>query len=310
MKSSLRLALLPLLLAAAPLSAAGKLDVVSLTTVLADIARNVGADNVVVTNIIQPGIDPHTFEPSVGDIRKISEAELVLASGLGFESFLSKLETSVGGGPVFLVVGKSITPIMTSAEDAHDADHHEEHHHAAGHAPDGKIPDPHWWHSIDNAIIATGLIRDAFSKADPDHAAQYAANAAGYVARLRDLEKWANLEIAKLPRDRRILVTSHDALGYFARDYGFELHPVEGISTSDQPSSKKVRALIDEIQAGGVKAIFAENIENPKVLEEITRETGAKLGGTLYADGLGATEAGTYESMMRHNVETIVAALQ
>ncbi len=305
MRISLRLAVLPALLAMAPLSAAHQLIVVSLSTVLADIARNVGGDAVTVSSIIPPGIDPHTFEPSVRDIRQISEAKIVLASGLGFESFLSKLETSVGSGPTFLVVGKAITPIMTNAEDGHGADRH-----AAQPGADGKIPDPHWWHSIDNAIIATGVLRDAFSKADPAHVAEYAANAATYTARLRALAKWMNLEIAKLPRDRRILVTSHDALGYFARDYGFEIHPVAGISTSDQPSSKKVRALIDEIEANGVKAIFAEHIENPKVLEEITRETGAKLGGALYADGLGATEASTYETMMRHNVETIVAALQ
>jgi zinc/manganese transport system substrate-binding protein len=107
-----------------------------------------------------------------------------------------------------------------------------------------------------------------------------------------------------------VLVTSHDALGYFAKDYGFEILSVQGISTSDQPSSQKVRDLIGRIQEQGVKAIFAESIENPKVLGQITAETGAKMGGVIYADGLGSGDAGTYEGMMRHNVTTIVEALK
>ena len=115
------------------------------------------------------------------------------------------------------------------------------------------------------------------------------------------------VEVASLST---VLVTSHDALGYFARDYGFEIHPVRGISTSEQPSSQKVRARIEDIKGQGIKAIFAENIENPKVLEQITKKTGAKPGGTLYADGLGTGPTGTYEGMMRHNVSAIVKSLQ
>jgi zinc/manganese transport system substrate-binding protein len=135
-------------------------------------------------------------------------------------------------------------------------------------------------------------------------------NAAALEARLEDLGKWVRLQIVQLPKKNRVLVTSHDALGYFAKDYGFEILPVQGISTSDQPSSQKVRDLIGRIQERGVKAIFAESIENPKVLGQITAETGAKLGGVIYADGLGSGETGTYEGMMRHNVTTIVEALK
>jgi zinc/manganese transport system substrate-binding protein len=163
---------------------------------------------------------------------------------------------------------------------------------------------------VANAKIATNVIRDAFISADPENKAVYQANAKAYQSKLDALAKWIRLEVAKLPKDKRVLVTSHDALGYFAKDYSFEIHPVQGVSTKDQPSSQKVRALIDDIKKEQVKAIFAENIENPKILAEITRETGAKLGGSLYADGLGAEEANTYESMMRHNVTTIVGALQ
>jgi zinc/manganese transport system substrate-binding protein len=145
---------------------------------------------------------------------------------------------------------------------------------------------------------------------DPDGRSDFQANAKAFQDKLKGLAKWTRLQLAGLPKSQRILVTSHDALGYFARDYGFQVLPVQGISTSDQPSSQKVRNLIKEIKSLGVKAIFAENIENPKVLQQITVETGANLGGMLYADGLGIGDAGTYIGMMRSNVTTIVGALQ
>lgn len=282
----------------------GGLPVASLSTVLTDVAKNVGGDKITVAEVVKPGIDPHDFQPSPGDIKALSKARIVLASGLGFESYLEKLRAAVGSSPVFVVVGEKISPIMVDEGD-HD---HEGHDH--GHSHDGKVADPHWWHSIANVKIATRVIRDAFVAADPANQAVFEANAKAYLARLDELAKWTKLQVARLPKKNRVLVTSHDALGYFARDYGFEIHPVEGISTGEQPSSKRVRALIQEIKTEGVKAIFAENVENPKVLGEITKETGAVPGGTLYADGLGATEANTYEAMMRHNVETIVKGLE
>jgi len=303
----MKFAIAALLLAATSMARAdGELAVASLSTVLADVAKNVGGEKVTITEIVKPGIDPHDFQPSPGDIKALSNAKVVLASGLGFESYLDKLRNSVGNGPTFVIVGDKITPIMlTESEDDHD---HAGHDHS--HGKDGHIADPHWWHSIANVKIATRVIRDAFISADPADKALFEANAKAYLAKLDELAKWTKIQIARLPKDRRVLVTSHDALGYFARDYGFEIHPVEGVTPSDQPSSKRVRELIKEIKNEGVKAIFAENIENPKVIGEITKETGAVSGGTLYADGLGSTEANTYESMMRHNVQTIVSGLQ
>ncbi len=284
------------------------LPVASFSTVLTDLAADIGGEHVAVTNVVPAGTDPHTFEPTVRDVRTVSDSRIVLVSGLGFESYLAKLEKSVGSGPTFVVVGEAIKPLMTDPEPDEGHDHGHSHSHATGDG--GKIADPHWWHSVPNAIIATGVIRDAFIAADPENADDYRNNAAALTTRLEALAKWAQLELAKIPRDRRVLVTSHDALGYFARDHGFEIRAVQGITTRDQPSSKKVRGLIDAIKTDGVKAIFAENIENPKILEEITRETGAQLGGTLYTDGLGTGETSTYEGMMRHNVTAIVEALQ
>jgi zinc/manganese transport system substrate-binding protein len=305
----MRFAFIVFLSAGMVLARAGdKLPVASLSTVLTDIAQNVGGDRVTITNIIKPGVDPHDFQPSPGDIKTLSNARVILASGLGFESYLDKLRASVGAGPVFVVAGEAMKPLMVDED--HEGHEGHDHGHSHSHGAGGKMADPHWWHSIANAKTATRVIRDAFIAADPADKAVFEANAKAYLAKLDDLAKWAKIQIARLPKDRRVLVTSHDALGYFARDYGFEIHPVAGISTGDQPSSKKVRELIGDIKAEGVKAIFAENIENPKVLGEITKETGAKLGGTLYADGLGATEANTYEAMMRYNVQAIVGALE
>lgn len=297
--------ILALVLLAGVSLARAEVQIASLSTVLSDLAENVGGDKVRVTSIVKPGMDPHDFDPAPGDLKAISRAQIVLASGLGFEAYLGKLRKAAGDGPVFVVVGESLKPIMV--EEEHDHDHGHDH----AHGEHGPVPDPHWWHSIANMKIAAKVVRDALIAADPQNKNIFTANTRTYLASLDALAKWARLAVAKLPASRRILVTSHDALGYFARDYGFEIHPVQGISTADQPSSKKIRDLIGDIQAHGVKAIFAENIENPKVLAEITKETGAALGGTLYADGLGDTaETKTYEGMMRHNVQTIVNALQ
>ncbi len=280
-----------------PWAAWAEVKVASLSTVLSDVAKNVGGDRVAITTLIRPGADPHLFEPSPADVKAAREAQLVLASGLGLEAYLPKLRAATGNGPRFVIVGDAIKPLK--AESSHD--HHD-------HGEDE--PDPHWWHSIANVRTATRVIRDALVQAAPEDRAVFQENARRYLEKLDVLQRWAEVQIATLPRDRRVLVTSHDALCYFAHDYHFTIHPVQGISTADEPSSKAVRQLIAKIRAAGVKAIFAENIENPKILTEITRETGAKIGGTLYADGLGETEANTYESMMRHNVSTITGALR
>jgi zinc/manganese transport system substrate-binding protein len=278
------------------------IKVATLSSVLADIARNVGGDRVEVLEIVKPGTDPHLFDPSPGDIKKISTARIVLASGLGFETYLDKLRSSVGKVE-FVVAGDVVKPILSEAKDECQDGHH---HHSHG----DKVTDPHWWHSISNVELVTRRIRDAFIAADPEGRSNYEANYKAYDAKLAVLSKWVRLQLARLPKNKRILVTSHDALGYFAKDHGFEVLPVQGISTSDQPSSQKVRNLIQQIKDNQVKAIFAENIENPKVLQQITKETGAKIGGTLYADGLGHGVASTYDGMVRANVTAIVEALK
>jgi zinc/manganese transport system substrate-binding protein len=268
-----------------------ELKVASLSTITTEIAENVGGAAVKVVPIIRAGTDPHDFQPSPSDIRAIEEADLVLLTGKGLEGYLTKLEEAVGSKAKFVDVGRSI-PSLTLEEEGR------------------MVEDPHWWQSIENMKRATNVVRKQFVEADPANKATYDKNAAAYLAELTELQKWARQEVAKLPRDKRKLVTSHDAFQYFARDYGFTIYAIEGVSTDDQPSSKKVIDLINTIRDQKVKAVFFESVANPKVVGEITKETGAKLGGELYADGLGEKEASTYSGMIRHNITSIVGNLK
>jgi ABC-type Zn uptake system ZnuABC Zn-binding protein ZnuA len=257
-------------------------------------AHQVGGDHVKVVALVKAGMDPHDYQPQPEDLGSVSDSQLILATGKHLENYLPKLSQSTGGKAAILQVGDAFPSLKITGEDA---------------AKTGGL-DPHWWHSIANMKVAVRTVRDEFIKLDPADKSDFASNAAATLAKLDALNQWARVEISKLPKDKRKLVTSHDAFQYFARDYGFTIYPIEGVTTEDQPSSKKIGALIDTIKARHVKAIFFENIENPKVIQEITKETGAKVGGELYADGLGTGPESTYDGMFRHNVSTIVAALQ
>ena len=288
------LSLLTLLALTLSSFADGKLRVSSFSTILTELAQQVGGDRVAVTAHVKPGVDPHEYEPKPADLKAVGEAQVILLSAKHMEGYVGKLKESTGTKGALIEVGDGFASLKMKAEDD----------------PNKVVEDPHWWHSITNMGKAVKVVRDALSRASPADAAIFTDNAAKYLGRLGALQKWAKTELAKLPRDQRKLVTSHDAFQYFAKENGFTIYAIEGLSSADQPSSKKVGDIIATIKAQGVKAIFAEKIENPKVLKEITRESGARLGGELYADGLGEGEAATYEGMYKHNVETIVRALQ
>ncbi|MDB6171094.1 MAG: troA [Chthoniobacteraceae bacterium] len=254
----------------------------------------VGGGRVEVTGHVKPGIDPHEFEPKPADLKIVSMAQLILLSAKHMEGYVGKLEESTGTKAAVVEVGNGFASLEMKDEEN----------------PARKVEDPHWWHSISSVQKAVRIVRDELIKVSPADKAAFTANAAAYVAKLDALLRWAKVEVAKLPRDKRVLVTSHDAFQYFAKEHGFTIYAIEGVSSEDQPSSKKVAGIISLIKTQKVKAIFAETIENPKVLTEITRETGAVLGGELYADGLGEGDAATYEGMYRHNVSIIVDALK
>ena len=284
-------------LLAGSLTAAERIRVSSFSTILTEVAHQIGGDRVDVTAHVKPGIDPHEFEPKPADLKTVGSSQLVLLSAKHMEGYVSKLREATGGKGNFLEVGDNFASLKMAADHEHEGHAHSE-------------EDPHWWHSIGNVQRAAKIVRDALAKISPEDAGAFKANAEKYLATLDALQKWTKAKLAELPRNKRKLVTSHDAFQYFAKENGFTIYAIEGLSSSDQPSSKRVADLIKAVKEQGVKAVFAESIENPKVLKEITRETGAVIGGELYADGLGEGDAATFEGMYKHNVSTIVDALK
>ncbi|MBV8970137.1 MAG: zinc ABC transporter substrate-binding protein [Verrucomicrobia bacterium] len=278
---------------------ADTLQIASFSTILTEIAQQVGGTHVTVAGLVKPGQDPHEYQPTPADLEQAASAKLILLSGKLLEHYLEKVQQATGGKAEALAVGDSLPTLKMKAEEDDSSK-------SAG----GMIEDPHWWNSIANVERATDIVRDEFVKLDPANKADYETNARAYQEKLKTLADWAKRKIADLPRDKRKLVTSHDAFQYFARDYGFHIYAIEGVSTETEPSNRHVAELIEQIKKQGVKAIFLESTLNPKVSSEITKETGAKIGGTLYADGLGDGDGATYDGMVRHNVTTIVNALK
>jgi len=284
-------------------NAAETLKIASFSTVLTEVVQKVGANHVNVAGLVKPGQDPHEYQPTPSDLTQAADAKLILLSGKHLEHYLDKVQQATGEKAESLAVGDDLPTLKMKADP-------DEPQAKAEADQNGMIDDPHWWNSVANVEKATIIVRDALIKLDPDDRADYEKNARGYLAKLEALDSWAKRQVAELPRDKRKLVTSHDAFQYLAKDYGFKIYAIEGVSTETEPSNRHVAELIDDIKSQQVKAIFLESSLNPKVSREITRETGAKIGGTLYADGLGAGDGMTYEGMVRHNISTIVDSLK
>ncbi|WP_395737925.1 metal ABC transporter substrate-binding protein [Prosthecobacter sp.] len=296
--------ILPLCLLAAALPTLAATKVATLHPILADLAQQVGGANVEVVEILKPGADIHHFEPAPKDLAAMKGAKVLLASGKGLESFLDKLRDSLGADVKLVEVGAKI-PSIPFEEHHHEhgekgGDEHDHHHHGA--------EDPHWWHSAENMKRAARVVADELSAIDPANASAYAAGAKAASKRFGELKSWAQKEISKVGKKDRLLVTAHGAFGYFCKEYGFEPISLLGIGRSDDASSKHVAETIEEIREHGIKAIFPEDQANPKVLAEIARSTGVKIGEPLIADGT-AKVAHTFETMLAHNVRSIVAAL-
>lgn len=304
----LALSLLALCAVSFSASAADPVRVSSFSTILTEVAQRVGGDRVEVIGHIKPGVDPHDFEPAPDDLKKVSQAQLILLSAKHMEGYVGKLKEATGGKARLVEVGDTFPSLKLKG--GHDHGHKHDHKDDDKHDHDEEVEDPHWWHSVANVQRATKVVRDELIKLAPSDKAAFTANAAKYTEELAALQKWTKTKVAELPRDKRKLVTSHDAFQYFAKENGFTIYAIEGVTNSEQPSSKKVAGIITSIKEQGVKAIFPESIQNPKVLTEITRETGAKIGPALYADGLGDGEASTFAGMYRHNVTAIVDALK
>jgi zinc/manganese transport system substrate-binding protein len=282
------------------LTAHAELKVAALHPLIGDLACQVGGKNITVTDLLKPGGDSHHFEPTSKDLASIKGVSLVLASGKHLESFLDKLGDSLGPNVKIVEVGKLIPSLKIAAGS-------EVFMCCPAHAAGGI--DPHWWHSADNMKRAARILADEFSAADPANSDAYKANAAVAEKKFAELKSWAQQQIATIPRDQRKLVTAHSAFGYFCKEYGFKSLPLLGLGREDEVSAQYIVEAIKMIRDNKIRAVFPEDQANPKVLTQITQETGAKIGKELVADGT-SIHAHTFEAMLKHNVAAIVEALK
>ena len=275
-----------------------KLKVVTTFSILADLARNVGGDRAEVSSLVGPDGDVHVYAPTPSDVAAVKDARLLIVNGLGLEGWLPRLVQSSGGHAVTVVASDGITPRVISS-----GDKPRQH--------DGGSTDPHAWQAVTNAEIYVGNIRDAMTAADPANAVAYKANAAAYLTRLAALDDEVRRAIAKIPDAHRKVISAHNAFGYFADAYGVTFLASQGVSTDSEPSARDIAAIIRQIKADKIPAIFQENITDPRLIQQIASETGAKIGGKLYSDSLTGEhgEAPTYVGMIEHNLKAITGAL-
>jgi zinc/manganese transport system substrate-binding protein len=286
-------------MAAAPAEAKERLSVVASFSILGDFAQEVGGEHVSVVTLVGPDGDAHAYEPTPADVQQVAEAGAIIVNGLGLEGWLDRLLEASGTRAKVSEATKGIAPLTIDGE-VHEQDAHT--HQAF---------DPHAFQSISNAITYVKNIAEALCTADEQNCAAYRANEAAYTQRLKGLHMEVKEAIAKIPADKRRVITSHDAFNYFARDYGIEFLAPEGVSTEAEASAAEVAKLIRQIREKKATALFVENISDPRLVEQIGRETGLKVSGVLFSDALSPKDgpAGTYVDMMRHNVRTITEAI-
>lgn len=290
--------------------AGGGPKVVASFSILGDIAREVGGERIELVTLVGPDGDAHVFEPSPSDARAVAAADLVIVNGLGFEGWMDRLVEAAGYKGTVAVASNGIAPRAMEEQEEHVGEHAEQADHADEEGHHGG-QDPHAWQSLANGEVYVVNVERALSAADPDGAAAYAERAASYRQRLAALDAKVRSDIAILPPERRKLVTSHDAFGYFAAAYGMEFLAPQGVSTESEASAADVARLIRQINEERIPAVFVENISDPRLLEQITKETEAKIGGTLYSDALSGPDgpASTYVRMFEHNLATLTQAL-
>lgn len=298
----------------------GPIPVVATFSILGDMVERIGGDHVAVTMLVGPDGDAHVYQPTPADARAVSGADILFINGLEFEGWIERLTDAADFSGAQVVATAGLTPIAFGEEEghddhageaAHDHDHdhdhaeteHDDHHHGAF--------DPHAWQSLPNAVVYLDNIAAALAQADPDNAASYYQNRAAYVAEIEALDAEIRAAVEALPAGRRTIVTSHDAFGYFAAEYGLTFLAPQGVSTEAEASARDVAALITQIRDQSISAVFVESISDSRLLEQIASETEATIGGTLYSDALSGPHgpAATYLDMMRHNLAMLTEAL-
>jgi zinc/manganese transport system substrate-binding protein len=281
------LACVALIVTALPVRAE-PLKVVTSFSILGDLVRNVGGNSIEVTTLVGPDSDAHVYSPTPADAKKIADAKLIIVNGLGFEGWLPRLVQASGGKVKIVTATDGIAPLRL-----------------------GNDADPHAWQSVGNAKVYVANIRTALSAADPANAERYRANAEAYLAKLDALDREVRDAMAKLPPARRKVISTHNAFGYFAAAYGIEFIAPLGVSTESEPSARDIAKIITQVKQAKIPAVFLENVTDPRLMQRISAETGARVGGTLYSDGLTGEkgDAPTYIDMVRHNIKALTRAL-
>jgi zinc/manganese transport system substrate-binding protein len=281
-------------------SPAQPIRVVATFTILADLAREVAGDLGQVTSLVPADGDAHTWQPNPTDARTLAAAQLVVRNGLGFEGrgFERLFRSSGYRGPIV----DATTGITVRAPPLRDR-----HGHSGGQGND-----PHAWQSVRNAQIYVRNLAAGLAGVDPANAAAYRANAERYLRRLDELDAWARAQIGAVPEAKRLVITNHDAFGYFGAEYGVTFIAAQGLSAESEATAAGVARVIRQARQQNVRAIFLENMSNPRLIEQIAREIGAPVGGRLYSDALSPPGGGapSYEAMIRHNVRALVEGMQ
>ena len=288
---------------AIPVRAARPLTVVASFSILADLARQVGGTGVTVTSLAPVETDLHHFQPRPSEVRGVGAADVFVINGLGLEGWAERLAEAAGFKGKGVVASKGIKALAA-------VDNHAGHSHGHSHGK-GAAPDPHAWQDVANTRIYIANIRDGLTAADPAGAAAYAGNATAYLRQLDALDAEIKSMLAAIPRAERRVVTTHEAFNYYGDAYGVDFLGASGISADAEPSARQFAALIAQIRKDKIKALFLEKGMQPRLLEQLSRETGVRIGGTLYADTLsGPTGPATsYIEMMQSNTKALVAAL-
>ena len=273
------------------------LKVVASFSILGDLARQVGGDRIELHTLVGPDSDAHVYQPTPADAKTIAQANLVIVNGLGFEGWIDRLIKSSGYRGKVLVASTGIKTLKLK---------HDEH----GHGHDSNV-DPHAWQDLANAGRYVDNIAQALAKADPAGQSVYLANAAQYKQAIVSLDGELKTAFNSIAKERRKVVTTHDAFGYFSRAYGIAFISPVGINTDAEASAADVGRIIKQIRREKIPAVFMENISDPRLLERIRQESGARIGGVLYSDSLSKADgpAPTYLEMMRHNAKTLASAL-
>ncbi|MHC4045589.1 metal ABC transporter solute-binding protein, Zn/Mn family [Bradyrhizobium sp. 23AC] len=277
-----------LLLAASPLRAAERLNVVASFSILGDLVRNVGGDRVNVTTLVGADSDVHVYTPAPADAKRVAEAKLVIVNGLGLEGWLPRLVQSAGSKAVVVTASAGIMPLKL-----------------------GSAADPHAWQSVPNAKVYATDIANALAAAAPNDADFFRTRAKAYLEKLETLDREVRDAVAKIPPERRKVISTHDAFGYFSAEYGIQFIAPLGVSTETEPSARDIAAIIGQIKAQKIPAVFLENISDDRLIRRIAAETGSKVGGTLISDSLTGEKgpAPTYIDMVRHNIKALTSAL-